>query len=285
MGLGSLSLWIVPGILKRLFEDWTSGFWAAEIFLLFAVALGPALLGILYMYTSIHESKLREEADLYADLLMHDIGNHLQALLISVDLVCDDQTEDLMKQMALRDARDVIIRGENLVRNVRRLTQRGEGQFIDLESTDLLAQIHTAFKLAMQRTSSDEITFIVNSTENAAHVIANDSLVDVFFNLFNNSILYSEETKRIEVNIDSHLENEKEYWRTRVIDYGRGISPNLRTQILESIKFNSKRSGLGLAVAKLLITSYGGFLRIQSRVQEDYTQGTSIEIFLRKAIY
>jgi signal transduction histidine kinase len=283
MGLGTLSLWIVPSILKRLFEDWSAGFWAAELFLLFAVALGPAMLGILYVYTSVRETTLREEADLFADLLMHDIGNYLQALLISVDLVGDDQTDVLMKEMALRDARDVIIRGENLVRNVRRLTQKSHSPTSQLHPIELINQIHLAFQQTIQTTSSEEVALTVRTAESSAFVHANKSLIDVFVNLLSNSIMYSDDKKQIEVQVDSFEVNNSQYWRTKVIDYGKGISNNLREDLLSSSSVKGKRSGLGIAVAKQLVDSFKGFMRIESRVPDDYTKGTVVEVYLLKA--
>jgi signal transduction histidine kinase len=279
----TLSHWIVPTILKRLYVEWGAGFWAAELYLLFAIALGPALLGFLYMNTVEQETTSRKEADLYSDLLMHDISNYLQALLISFDLIGDDDTDDVMKQMALRDARDMIVRGENLVRNVRRMTQKTASLPAQLKAISLIDTIHRAFKETVHSTSSDEIAFTIRTREVEAYALAQDSLKDVFLNILSNSVMYSDEFKQIEVYLESYQERGVDYWKTRVVDYGKGIAESVRLEILNATGAAGQRSGLGLAVALQLITSFGGILTINSRDPDDYSQGTSIEILLKKA--
>ncbi|MFW9850945.1 MAG: hypothetical protein ACFFF4_17595, partial [Candidatus Thorarchaeota archaeon] len=82
-----LGFWIMPNILKGVFVDWTVGWWVAEVLLIIGLALGPPMLGSLYVDSMSAARDSQRRATLYSDLLAHDITNMHQAILVALSIL------------------------------------------------------------------------------------------------------------------------------------------------------------------------------------------------------
>jgi signal transduction histidine kinase len=187
------------------------------------------------------------------------------------------------KQQAIRDANIELYRADQLVRNVRRLGMAAELLPEKLISIDIFPIIHESFMLASRKAKMQEINFTVNPAEGECFVRGNVLIKDVFLNIFDNSIKYSDDTPQIDVVIDEVVYEMENWCSIKISDHGIGIDPNRRSRLFERYMEDAVGSGLGLSVVRTLVQAYGGRIMIDERVPGDYTKGTTFTVLLRKA--
>jgi signal transduction histidine kinase len=277
---GFLSLWIVRNILKAVFDEWTIGWWAAELLLLVGLVVGPVILGMLYLGSMFEAESSQRKATVYADLLGHDITNYLQAIQVALGLVNLDDASSDVKAKALQEARLSLTRADHLIRNVRHLGQPSSIHARNIERMGLVASIRVALNQVIQISSPDDIEFNISGDEDECYVFANELLTDVFMNLFRNAIKYSNQKKRIDVEIESTIMDGKEMCQVRVIDYGRGIEPERKEALFSRFMDGADGTGLGLWVVQALTESFGGMVEVMDRVEGDYSQGAVFVVSL-----
>jgi len=277
---GFLSLWIVRNILKAVFEAWSIGWWAAELLLLAGLVVGPVILGMLYLSSMFEAETSQRKATVYADLLGHDITNYLQAIQVALGIMTLDDAPPDAKTKALEEARLSLTRADHLIRNVRYLGQPSSIHARNIERMDLMASIRVALNQVIQISSPDEIEFNIRVVEGECYVYANDLLTDVFMNLFRNAIKYSNQRKRIDVEIESTTIEGQEMVQVRVMDYGRGIEPERKESLFSRFMEGADGTGLGLWVVQALTESFGGMVEVMDRVIGDYSQGAVFVVTL-----
>jgi len=94
-------------------------------------------------------------------------------------------------------------------------------------------------------------------------------LIEIFYNIIENAIKYSEEHKKIEIN----AENKNQFINVKIIDQGYGIPKASLPRVTERFfRVDPERSkkiggtGLGLAIVKHLINQHRGELNIKSEI-------------------
>ncbi|MFX0107858.1 MAG: sensor histidine kinase, partial [Candidatus Hodarchaeota archaeon] len=283
VSVGLLSLWIVPHFLKGIFSVWVAGWWAAEVFILIGLLIGPALIGLLYLQEMFRAEESKQKATLYSDVLVHDISNLHQAMLVALGLLDIEDLPEETREMALEDARSCLRRAHQLVKNVRGLGAADRMEDIDFEEIDLVDSITQAMGQLLMEMPAVWVDFSVNKDEGECTVKANGLLTDLFYNLFRNSVLYSPDEKKIIVEIDELMEDGQGWWSTRVIDFGSGIEPSRRADLFTRFMKGAEGSGLGLSVVYALAKTYSGTVSVSNRIPGDYSQGTVFTVILPKA--
>jgi signal transduction histidine kinase len=277
---GFLSLWIIRNILKAVFEEWTIGWWAAELLLLVGLVLGPVILGMLYLTSMFEAESSQRKATVYADLLGHDITNYLQAIQVALGIMNLDDASPEAKSKALEEATLSLTRADHLIRNVRHLGQPSSIHVSNIARMDLMSAIHVALNQVTQITAPDEIEFNIRVDDAERYVYANDLLTDVFMNLFHNAVKYSNQKKRIDIEIESTTINDQKMYQIRVMDYGRGIEPSQKESLFSRFMEGADGTGLGLWVVQVLTESFGGMIEVLDRVEGSYSQGSVFVVTL-----
>ena len=271
--LGFLALWIVPIILKGIYFVWTAGWWAAEIFLLLALAFGPAVLGMLYMRELNRAERTQQRATLYADLLAHDISNYHQAVLVCLGLL-KENLSDMKALGIIEDADQQLTRADHLIRNVRRLGMIDDMRLESLKPIDMVAMIENAFEIVSRYEPSEGQYFYVSRKRNQCFILANDFFLDIMLNLFRNSIEYASDEVHVEVEIDPLERHGRDYWVVHISDHSRGIEPQRRSNLFERYMDGAQGTGLGLSVVKALVDAFEGEITVGDRIPGDHTKGT-----------
>ncbi len=281
---GFLSLWILPNILKANFSDWTAGWYSAELLLLVALLFGPGVLAMLYLGEVRKTEIAHQRARVYSDLLVHDVSNYHQAVLISLGLLELEGIHSSFREQVLRDAQIELQRADELIRNVRQIGMSEEIDFQNLEALDLVQCIRNSYESAIPAQHHHNIEFSINRNLGECYVQAHQLIEGIFTNLFRNSIQYSLEIKRIEVELKLDENQEAAVWIARVIDYGQGIEPEKKANLFNRFMIGAKGRGLGLSVAKTLAEVFGGTIKVEDRVPGDYSKGAVFIVSLPAAL-
>lgn len=143
-----------------------------------------------------------------------------------------------------------------------------------IEKIDLLAELEEAVLMYTEKARREQLDFQYEERLEAAIVMADKNrLRQVFINIIDNAIKYSDAGGKIRILAAA----EGDCFVVSVSDTGCGISPEDLPKIKQKFyKANLTRrgSGIGLAVADELVSSFGGSIDVQSTLGE----GTTVTI-------
>jgi signal transduction histidine kinase len=223
----------------------------------------------------------RRDAELYTDILSHDIKNYNQAILGYLELL----------RMKLKDTDNVNLLGKIseqvmntiwLASNVRTMSKVAFSE-IDMSRMDLGTILFECRKMVSQYYPGRKMIF--NSDVEPGHYYTNaDELVrELFINIMTNAVRYdSHETTEMDISVESGFEGEKKHWVISLADRGRGIPDDLKAVIFDRFSNAPKKkgSGMGLHIVKTLATRYGGRVWVEDRVGGDPSQGAVFKVLL-----
>lgn len=228
-------------------------------------------------------------AEFYKDLFVHDINNILQNLQFSLEIISQNLSKEFVKEKIdemINIAKNQVIRGSNLGLNVKRLSdlEGGSVQLVEIKIKNLVKKaieyINTSFP-------TENINITMDSDNGDLIGIANELLGDVFRIILNNSINFNDNlNKEILIKISKELRNENSYIKLEFIDNGIGIPDVVKQSFFQPIYKNirkQKRIGLGLILVNEVVKSLKGEIRVEDKVEGDYTKGTIIILSIPEA--
>jgi PAS domain S-box-containing protein len=233
------------------------------------------------------EEELKEakkQAELYVDLMGHDINNMNQIAMgfleIAEDILMTEGKLIAEHANLLRKPIESLNNSSRLVDNVKKLQKVKSGQLNErvMDIGDVLREVIGQYERVPGRSVS-----VVCEDSCGAKVMANDLLNEVFSNLVGNAIKHS--TGPLNIHIRSSLVDDggKKLCRVVIEDNGPGIHDSIKDRIFDrSQKGNGHliRKGLGLYLVNILVSDYGGTIRVEDRVQGDHTQGSRFVVTL-----
>jgi PAS domain S-box-containing protein len=228
----------------------------------------------------IMESKQR--AELYLDLMGHDINNINQVAMGYLELANERLPLKEDEKELITTPMDALKSSANLIENVRKLQRSKEGglkmEFIDI--SDVLSQVREHY-LAI---AGNGIA-IRYEPQGQCRVEANGLIRDVFSNIVGNAIKHSEDTKPVEIDIklDTLIEAGKSYCRVAIEDNGPGIPDAVKEKLFHRFQRGDTQAhgkGLGLYLVRTLVEDYHGRAWVEDRVPGDHTQGARFVVML-----
>jgi len=213
---------------------------------------------------------VNEEANLYLDVLLHDIGkNSKSAIMECADMlsVIDDKfaqqyagyISDIVRQI------NEIINNVNLIREI----NSGEEEHVPVDLSQIITEVISQYPDADIR--HDDI---------ACTPVAGNLLREVLINLIGNSIKFGGPGVSIWIYV-----TEKDGVATiSVEDSGPGVSDELKPIMFSYFqRCSHKKSGrgLGLHISRILIEQYGGRIWAEDRIPGKSTEGLTVRFSLR----
>ncbi|OPY30739.1 MAG: aerobic respiration control sensor protein ArcB [Methanocella sp. PtaU1.Bin125] len=231
------------------------------------------------------EAELREakeQAELYVDLMGHDINNMHQMALGYLEIARDVQTDEVLKTL-LDKPIEALQRSARLIKNVRKLQKFREGtmsvQMIDLCA--VLADLQREFGAL----PGSRVDVNLNGHKDC-YVRADELLYDVFANLAGNAVKHTGGGSGISVSLDDVTDEGRRCYAVSVEDHGPGIPDDFKDLIFKRLlkgTSNAKGSGIGLYLVKSLVDSYRGKVWVEDRVPGDHTKGARFVVMLPAA--
>jgi len=223
----------------------------------------------------------KKQAELYLDLMGHDINNLNQIALGYLELA-DGMVKDEEVKMFIKKPVDAIANSSKLIDNVRKL-QKVKTDGLNIEAIDIDSIL---IELRGRYLNVPDKDVIIDYTPGrGCLVMANGLLKDVFSNLIENAIKHSGPSKPvwIGVGLERYKEGEREYCKVAVEDNGPGISDEQKDKVFERFhKANAKTGGkgLGLYLVRSLVEDFQGTVRVEDRVPGDNTKGSRFVVIL-----
>jgi hypothetical protein len=268
-----LAMWILPNILRSYYTLWTAGWWISEILLFAGLILGTPLFTWLYVRTMHEVESSHRKANMYADLLMHDVSNYNQMMMMSLELLgSDDISEDQRKRVA-GDGRQVISFSEQLISNVRLLSEAEQLKISDLEPTNLVDSIVSALDVFTLRIGTGELIVNFQSEDSQAFVMANELLAHIFLNILYSALECRIRGETVTIGIQELEKSGELYWQVIFKAPGRKVDDE-----------DGYSSGtLGLLAAQLMTESLNGQFTMDTYTRTDVCEGRLFTLLLLAA--
>ncbi len=221
----------------------------------------------------------KAQAELYVDLMGHDINNMNQIAMGSLEVALMDLEQagklDASGKPLLEKSIESLTSSSQLIRNVQKL-QRASMEGISLKAMNATAMLESVIREFQQSPGKD--LMIDFSRTGDCMVSADELLKDVFVNLIGNAIKHSRADRPLTVGIsaDIVMEHGKKYCRFVIEDNGPGIPDEVKDRLFRRFsrgETKARGSGLGLYLVRTLVEHYGGNILVEDRVQGDYTKG------------
>jgi PAS domain S-box-containing protein len=243
--------------------------------------------GVIEHVRNITERKQAEEAleeakaqaELYLDLMGHDINNMHQIALGYLE-IARETSPDAGQGKYLDKPIEVLQRSARLIRNVRKLQKLHDGVFQN-ELVDV-AKVLSDVQREYGAVPDKAVTLNLNGYDHC-RVRANELLHDVFVNLVSNAIKHTKDRANIVVDLDVVLNDGRRFCRVLVEDDGPGIPDAFKGKIFNRLMKGTDKAkgmGLGLYLVKSLVESYGGRVWVEDRVLCDHTKGARFVVML-----
>lgn len=233
--------------------------------------------------TELEDAKA--QAELYLDLISHDINNMNQVGIGYLELALSTLDLQEIDQGFLKKPLDVLKNSSRLIESVRKLQKAKTGE-LKSKSFDLCSLLQE-LKDEFSGTDSGRIRIYFTPVQNCA-VIANDLIRDVFSNLIDNAIKHSYPDRPLDVGIGLSLKTigSEEFFVVSVEDNGPGITDDIKARLFSRFRrgdTTARGQGLGLYLVRSLIEDFGGRVWVEDRVRGDYTKGARFLVMLPSA--
>ena len=236
---------------------------------------------------ALKESKAK--AELYVDLMGHDINNLNQSAMgfleLALEMMETDKKLGLESKPLIERPLKALDNSSKLIDNVRKL-QRLMTEGVKTKPTDL-CQLIKSIDVQSFMVEGRNITVNIHAIPQCI-VEANELLRDAIINLVSNAVKHSEEEKplTIDVKIEPVKENGQLFYRCIVEDNGPGIPDELKTKLFQRFQRGTTKAygkGLGLYLARTLVEGYHGRVWVEDRVPGDHKMGSRFVVELPAA--
>lgn len=231
----------------------------------------------------------KAQADLYLDLMGHDINNLNQIGIGYLELAMESADPDEIKSL-IEKPLEILRNSSDIIQNVRKLQQLAKEETKkDMASSIInMCDVVSGLKDAYATVKGRDVRISVDMPK-LCFVKANGLIKDVFLNLIENSIKHSDPSKPLNINIiiKPVKDNNKDYFLCAIEDNGPGIQDWIKDKIFMRFQRGSTKAhgkGLGLFLVKRLVEDYKGKVWMEDCVPGDYTKGARFVIMLPAAI-
>jgi signal transduction histidine kinase len=215
--------------------------------------------------------QLHEEANLYIDILTHDINN-INTASLNYGRLIEARSGDSRADLSANLVRS-LEKSDEIIRNVTTLRKIREG-------------VAKPVPVPLASVINREIALFpgarIDYDGSTAMVLADEMLSSVFENLIGNAIKFGGKDPRITIRVEESGDEVS----VTVADAGPGIPEGLRPHIFERFQRGDTTvsgKGLGLYICKALIDRYGGTIRVEDQEPGAGKKGTVFRFTLPRA--
>ncbi|MFW9982006.1 MAG: PAS domain S-box protein, partial [Candidatus Thorarchaeota archaeon] len=223
----------------------------------------------------------RERANLYLEVMTHDLNNVNQSLLFSTGLL--ENSSDIPEQYRplLHESSWNVRRAARMVANLRSLFRLANNP-----PTRTKVDFHDYLQTALVTVQNDfpwkTLELTTNIKKAMFEVAAHQYLEQVCFNILHNAMTFDESDKVI-LEVNAEVVEAVKMVRIEFIDRGPGVPDSSKEFIFRRTGSPDEQivgRGLGLTLVDRIVKNIGGKIRVEDRVKGDYSQGARFVLML-----
>lgn len=228
------------------------------------------------------------QAELYLDLMGHDINNMNQAAMGFLELalerlqdVCPMSRED---EQLINQAIEDLKNSSMLIDNVKKLRKARAGSYKPAEIN--LAEMLINVRDTMPEAPGREVKINLDLA-GECRVCASDMIQEVFTNIVGNAIRHSTGSITVGIKLKTEEIDGTKYCSVAIEDNGPGIPDDVKQGLFDIRQRGKARvsgKGLGLYIVKTLVDDFDGQVWVENRVPGDHTKGSRFVILIPAAL-
>ncbi|HMK45352.1 MAG TPA: PAS domain S-box protein, partial [Methanocella sp.] len=229
------------------------------------------------------ENQLRDaknRAELYLDIMGHDINNLNQVTVGNLDLIRGDENLTGEQRDIVSDALNAARGSASIIDNVRKIQAIHEKREIML-TEDLNELILSCIREAPKPVGRN---MVINYEPRSGLMIRGTALMkEVFCNLINNAIKHSSMDIIIDIGVDAVDRYGKGFYEVSIADNGPGVPDELKPKLFYRFQRGDTKAhgrGLGLFIARSLVEQAGGDITITDRIHGEPERGAKFIVSL-----
>ena len=227
------------------------------------------------------EHNERDRANLYLEVMTHDLNNINQSLLFSMGLVeTFDTVPERVKSM-MQQSSWHIRRSGRMTANMRALLRLRETPPVT-EEVDLHDYIQIAKFAVEQDFPWKQLSLTTNIKKGEFLVAGHEYLHQVCFNILHNSMTF-DERENVEIEINAEQVENLKMVRLEFVDKGCGVPDTTKEFIFRRTGSPDEQivgRGLGLTLVDQIVRSLGGRIKVEDRIKGEHSQGAKFVIML-----
>ena len=223
----------------------------------------------------------RERANLYLEVMTHDLNNINQSLLFSLGLVEEMPTMPEQVRSMMQQSSWHIRRSARMTANMRAILRLRESPPL-VEEVDLFDYIQIAMYAVEEDFPWKKLTLETNIKKGEFKVAGHEYLHQVCFNIIHNSMSF-DENMEVEVEVNAEQVDNLKMVRIEFIDKGPGVPDAAKEFIFRRTGSPDEQivgRGLGLTLVDQIVRSLGGRIRVEDRIRGDYSKGAKFVLML-----
>ena len=223
----------------------------------------------------------RKRAELYLDILSHDIKNLDQVIITTSELLLSRPDFPDKYRRYLEDSRTQAEAISELITSVKKLTEVKDAHF-EHELIDVNQMLSNSIDLVAQLYPDRTIKINNELMDSEIHVEGNGLLQDVFNNILTNAVKYNRNGD-VEIDIKYAVEPDSGFYRFEFRDNGPGVPDELKQRIFKRFERGDcsiSGTGLGLTIAHEVVSRFGGSVWVEDCVAGNSSKGSKFVIKL-----
>lgn len=222
----------------------------------------------------------KDQAELYLDVMGHDINNLNQVALGNLDMILDDATLTAEQKELITDALNSIKSSASIIDNVRKIQAINEAGLTG-KPEDINAMI---LKCIAEAPRPEDQAVVINYTPRSGLMIRGTALMkEVFSNILTNAIKHTGRDVTIDIRVDETARAGKTFYDVIIADNGPGIPDSLKPKLFNRFQRGDTKvhgKGLGLFIVKSLVEQAGGDVAVTDRIPGDSAGGAKFIVSL-----
>lgn len=215
----------------------------------------------------------RNRAELYLDLLTHDIRNALQGVGLGMNLIGMRGDDPKVVNSALEQMEEAIARCVRLISKAQSIQGIEHEQ---LRSVSLTQAVQDCTEI-LRTQWSDVAVSLVLPDDNAV-VMADSHLNQLIMNLLENAVKHNaKESQEVYVEVERQTPG----YVLSIGDNGPGIVSARREELLDP---GRRYGGVGLHIVSQIVEKYKGRITVNARVEADPSCGSEVRVWIPSTI-
>ncbi len=227
------------------------------------------------------EQMERDRANLYLEVMTHDLNNVNQSLLFSTGLL--ENSSDIPEQYRplLHESSWNVRRAARMVSNLRALFRLANNPPTRTK-VDIYDYLQSSLALVQADFPWKNLELTANIEKGKFEVAGHQYLEQVCFNILHNAMTFDEKDIVV-VEVNAEIVEEVKMVRIEFADHGPGISDSAKEFIFRRTGSPDDQivgRGLGLTLVDRIVKNIGGRIRVEDRVKGDHSQGARFVLML-----